>query len=160
MILRLLFLVKDNNLFLSSPLFLSQHVSAGYGKHVWLRQICYWDSFSHVSVTNQILTTFVFLFFFLFFFLSSLIFFFHLFWWDDASFLFLSPCQTIFGSEADQEKLIKWLRILRLFGLVRAGSKSSYIVGLSKWEKRGLVSNQTFLLEQSVHIFAFVFLFF
>lgn len=98
MILRLLFLVKDNNLFLSSPLFLSQHVSAGYRKHVWLRQICYWDSFSHVSVTNQILTTFVFLFFFL----SSLVFsFFYRFWWDDASFLFLSPCQTIYGSEAE-----------------------------------------------------------
>jgi len=67
----MLFLVKDNNLFLSSRPFLSQHVYGGYGKHVWLRQICYWDSFSHVSVTNQILTTFVFLFFFL----SSLIFF-------------------------------------------------------------------------------------
>lgn len=145
----MLFLVKDN-LFLSSRLFLSQHVSAGYGKHVWLRQICYWDSFSHVSVTNQILTTFVFLFFFL----SSLFFFSPRFWWDDASFLFLPPCRIIYGSEAEQEKLIKWLRILSLFGPVRVGSKNSYIVGPSEWENRGLA---TFFvnLEKSVHISVF-----
>jgi len=130
----MLFLVKDNNLFLSSRPFLSQHVYGGYGKHVWLRQICYWDSFSHVSVTNQILTTFVFLFFFL----SSLVFS-PRFWWDDASFLFPSLCQIIYGSEADQEKLIKCLRILSLFGPVRAGKKGLYIVAQSEWEKRGLV---------------------
>lgn len=54
-------------------------------------------------------------------------------------------------SEADREKLIKWLRILSLFGPVRAGNKNSYIVGPSEWEKRGLA---TFFvnLEKSVHI--------